>query len=142
MATFREFAIGAVLVALFAFALIGFGVQLAEQNDTNLSISDDEIINRTYSDLEDEINDISTNSNTQKDSWYSDIPVLGDATVIFQSITGITRTFFSGTVGIYNLIITLISETIGIPTVILNGVVAIIIIASLIMLWSLFKAGT
>jgi hypothetical protein len=142
MVEFKNVVIGALLVAIFAYALIGFSVQMAVDNNVNNSIMNNEVINSTYSNLETQIDDLKHSAETQKDSWYADIPVLGDATIIFQSIAGITRTFFSGFVSIYNLLIGLISKTIGFPIIILNGIVGVIIIISLLLLWSLYKAGT
>ncbi len=94
MVSFRESLIALLLISVFTVSLISFGVQLAEDNDVNNTILNNDIINRSFGNITKEINDTIVGSEFQRESWYSDVPVIGDIGLITKSLTGIARLFF------------------------------------------------
>lgn len=142
MVGFRESIISMILVAVFAFTIIGFGAQFAIDNETNKSILNDPIINKSYGDIQTQLDSSSDSVETQKDSWYNDVPVIGAINLIWKSLTGILRVFFSTFTNLYNVIVTLISTTLGIPAIVLNAINVIITISILLLLWRLVRSGS
>jgi len=140
--SFMSYIISVVLVALFAFALISFGVQLADDNSTNVSILNNNAINRSYENLEYNLSSVRDNAESQQESFFKDIPIIGEASLILGSLAGIVRVFFNSLTSFYTLFVTLISETLGIPSLILDGIVAIILISMVLLAWRVYRAGS
>ena len=141
MGDFKDYIISAILIGIFIFAFISFGIQFASENNLNTSIVNNEAINRSYVNIENELADIKTKSETQREGFFKDIPIIGDASLILTSIAGVTRVFFTSIRKVYNIVVTLIQETIGIPIIILNGFLAILLVSMVLLAWKFYKSG-
>ena len=142
MVSFRESVISIVLVGLFIFAFISFGGQIAVDNDANDSILSNPSINKAFIEINNSLEEVRVDTEEQKEAWFEDVPIVGDINLIWKSLTGIIRVFFDVVVNMYNLIVSLISETIGISPVILNTIAALLSISMLLLLWRLVRSGS
>lgn len=142
MVGFRENIINLILVAIFAFALIGFGAQFAIDNKTDISILDDPVINQSYVDIQSALENTESNAETQRESWYEDVPIIKDINLVWKSLTGILRVFFTSFTTTYNVIINFVSIGTGIPEIVLNAITAVITMSMLLLLWRLVRSGS
>lgn len=142
MASFREAAISFIVVGIFIIAIIGFGAQLALDNNTSNSILDNPAINKSFVSINESLEDIRIDADAQKEAWFKDIPIIGDIGLIWKSLTGILRVFFNIIINMYNVIIDLISETIGFPKFVVNTIAAIVTISTLLLLWRVVRSGS
>jgi len=141
MASLRENIIMAVMIGLFVFAFISFGTQLSLDNDTNNSVLDNDVINRSFFNIQSELSDTIVTAEGQRESFFKDVPIIGEISLFLKSITGVTRVFFSTLINFYNLFTTLIAETMGVSTIILNGMVALVLISTVLLAWSVYRSG-
>jgi len=135
MGDFKDYIISAILIGIFIFAFISFGIQFASENNLNTSIVNNEAINRSYVNIENELADIKTKSETQREGFFKDI------SLILTSMAGVTRIFFTSIRNVYNIVVTLIQETIGIPIIILNGFLAILLVSIVLLAWRVYRSG-
>ncbi len=142
MVGFRESVISIVLVGLFIFAFISFGGQIALDNGANNTILTNPAVNKSFIDIQSQLEEVQIDTENQKQAWFEDVPIVGDINLIWKSLTGIIRVFFDVIVNMYNLIISLISETIGISPVVLNTIAALLSISMLLLLWRLVRSGS
>ncbi len=142
MVGFRESIISIVLVGLFIFAFISFGGQIALDNNANNTVLSNPAVNQSFIDIQSQLQEVQIDTEDQKKAWFEDVPIVGDINLIWKSLTGIIRVFFDVIVNMYNLIISLISETIGISSVVLNTIAALLSISMLLLLWRLVRSGS
>jgi len=142
---FKGLIITTLLIGLFIFAIISFGINLSGSNNPNSTIMQNEVINRSYSDLESELGGLQSQAEDSRESFLSEIPVIGEITAIFKSIFGIGSTFITIIRNIYNIIIELISVGLGVGSgagkIIFGVFTTIIIIVAILLGWSVYKAG-
>ena len=130
-----------MLIGLFMFAMIGFGRQLAIDNNLNNSIMNNPNIEKAYSNLELNFSSAKNDSEIQQTSFFSKVPILGELGLIIEALSGFSRTFFNVVVNFASLPIVLIQETLGVSSVVLGGISAIIMMSLLLLVWQLYRSG-
>lgn len=130
-----------ILAGLFLFASIQLGVQLGEQNNASISILENPSINKSYVNIESELEDTTDSAESQRQSFFKDIPIVGEITLIVQSIIGIVRVFLTSIVNFFNVFFTLLEETLGIPSLVLKTLTGIILIVVVLLAWRIIKTG-
>lgn len=140
---FKDIIVGLVIIGLFAFSIINFAFQLQVNNDVNQTILDDPSLAGLNTTLRNNLGNIESTAQTQREVFEQQEAQGGTADEGFSltSIVGIVKTFFSTAIGSYNIILTLISNVFGIPPIVLNLLLGIIIIIGLIFIWRLIKVG-
>ena len=141
MNNFKGLFIGFMLVAAFSLALIGFGINLAADNEPNQTIANDPYINSTYTNIITKINTAETNINRSKVDFEEGSILENIGELIFGSIIGFGKTVGSIITGTYDLATGLIYRYLGIPPIIIS-VISIILMATIVFLaWRLYKIG-
>lgn len=138
---FKSLLIAMVLVGLFAFSMIGFGVQLASENDLNQSVLDNPALESAYPDINETLGDIHTQSGSGKTSIESESPQSEGDNFLFFSIIGTGKVFLNSVVGIGNLISNVARQVLGIPMIVMNVIIAILGISLLLYFWRLVRSG-
>ena len=139
---FKSLLVSTLLIGLFIVALLSFGINLANNNDADNILLDDPALNATFSEMEDELKAAETSSDSQKDSFFIDVPIIGEASVIFTSITGFVRVFFNMGIGIIKAVFLLIQTTLRIPPIVTGVFTSIFIIVTLFLIWKVIRVGT
>lgn len=140
---FTAILIGLLLIGLFSFSLIQFGGQFADENDANQSILDDPRISAAFGNLNTTLKTIETNASKQREGFESEDPKEGFGSLLFFSIVGAGKTFASLFVGIFNLLLTYIFQTLFGSTfsLILSAIIGVFLIIIVFYLWRVYKAG-
>ena len=138
---FKDLIIGAVLIGLFIVAIVSFNIYNAENYDNATKLTENEAFNSSFNDMSNELEGIQSTAESQKTSFFKDIPVIGEVSIVLSSIVGIAKSISSVMRNIYNLTLRLIAETLGIPVIILNVITGMIIISTILLAWKLYRSG-
>ncbi|KKL19287.1 hypothetical protein LCGC14_2466970 [marine sediment metagenome] len=140
--SFREVFITFALIGVFVFAGISFIVTTQRDNGVTNTILDNDVINRTYSNLETDLGGLSSNASTQKESFESEIPERGFGSLLIFAIVGIGRKFTGMIIGIYNIIIVLPASLLGIPSIVISVMTAILLVSLVLLAWRVYRVGS
>ena len=140
--SFRELFMVFTVVSLFVFSTISFVVVLQEENNSSTSILDNELINRTFIDLSDTISSQEESTNTSKGAFESENPQPGFGSLIIFAIVGVTKTFTGSVITIYNILIVLPLQLLGVPTQVANVLGTLIMMSLLFAAWRVYRVGS
>lgn len=141
MVKFSENLVSFALLGILVVATIGFIVSLQEDNDLTTTIRDDSIINNTYVDLSDALNDSQASATSGKDAFESEEVDRGFGFFFIFAIVGVVKTLTGMVVGIYNIIFVLPAQKLGIPQFIMNTIGAIFLALLVLQAWRVYRAG-
>ncbi len=140
--SFREVFTTFVLIGVFVFAGISFIVTTQRDNGVTNTILDNDVINRTYSNLETDLGGLSSNASTQKESFESEIPERGFGSLIIFAIVGVGNKFTGMIVGIYNILIVLPASLLGISPIVIGALTAILLLSLILLVWRVYRVGS
>lgn len=138
----KSFVVSAILVALFVFAIIGFSISISEKNDSVNPIQQDPALNKSYSQIQQQLNESQQEAEGSSNLFFEDIPVLGTVELFLGSIFKVAKTVTSSIRSVFSISFGLIQTTLGIPPIITGSLMAIIIISTIFLAWKLYKTGS
>lgn len=142
MATsFREVFVTFALIGVFVFAGISFIVTTQLDNDVENTILENEVINKTYTNLETDLGDFGSETQTQKESFESEIPERGFGSLIIFAIIGVGQRFTGMITGVYNIFIVLPASILGISPVVIGVLSAMLMVSLILLVWRLYRTG-
>lgn len=147
--SFVNLLIYGLLIMIFSVGMITFGVQLASDNNANSTILSEPAISQAYTSLNSTIVESTStldstdiNSiNSQREGFFSGIPVLEGVEATLTTIFGVIPNLFSLIIDVYDLVISIISTSIGVPPIFLNLMSGIIVLLGIFLAWRVYKAG-
>ena len=144
MANFGEFVIGILLAGLFLFALIGFGVQMAVDNPTNISITDNDVIDSAYTDISAALDKVKVNTDDNKQGFFSNLPLANTFGIVLDSVVGIGSLLVNGFMqSVFQVIANFFSKIFGLnDTVVFGLMMAFFSITAILLAWRVYRAGT
>ncbi len=142
MASFRELFITFSIISLFTFSAISFVVLFQSENDSSSSILENELINRTFTNLGSDITDQETSSNSSKEAFESEIPERGFGSLIIFSIVGVAQSFISIITTTYNVIIVLPITLLGVPFEVAKILGSILMMSLIFLAWRVYRVGS
>ena len=144
MANFGEFVIGLLLSGLFLFALIGFGVQMAIDNPTNISITDNDIIDTAYTDIDAALDKVKVDTDENKEGFFSNLPLANTFGIVLDSVVGIGSLLVNGFMqSVFQVIANFFSKILGLnDTVVFGLLMAFFSITAVLLAWRVYRAGT
>ncbi len=140
--SFREVFITFALIGVFVFAGISFIVVTQRDNGVENTILENDVINRTYSNLETDLSGFSSNASAQKGKFEEENPERGFGSLIIFAIVGIGRKFTGMIIGIYNIIIVLPASLLGIPSIVISVMTAILLVSLVLLAWRVYRVGS
>lgn len=142
---FKGLLITTLLIGLFLFAIISFGVNLSLDNNQNATILQNKAINKTFGQLGTNLSNSRSTAEGQKTATETEVPTAGSDSLLLLSIKSAIKVFSSTMTNIYNLTFGLIFETLGLSAgtgaVILGTMFAILAIVIVFLGWRVLKAG-
>ncbi len=139
--SFREVFITFALIGVFVFAGISFIVQAQLDNDIENTILENEVINKTYSNLEVDLGGFGANTTAQKGTFDTEIPERGFGSLIIFGIVGIGQKFTGMVVGVYNIFIVLPASILGVPSIVISVMTSILVVSLVLLAWRVYRAG-
>lgn len=139
--SFRETFVTFALIGLFLFAGISFIVVTQRDNDVEKTILENEIINRTFEKLETNLSGFRSQTQTQKESFESEIPERGFGSLIIFSIIGVGQRFTGMIIAVFNILIVLPASLLGISPVAIGILTSILIVSLVLLIWRVYRVG-
>ncbi len=139
--SFRETFITFALIGLLVFATISFIFGTQRENEISDTILDNPIINRTFNRLEANLSALGSESQTQKETFESEIPERGFGSLIIFSIVSTAQKSTGLLVAIYNIIIILPAQILGISPLVFSVLSSILLITLVLLAWRVYRIG-
>jgi len=140
--SFREIWTTFIIIGVLMFSMISFIVISQQNNDVENTILENPLINSTFVNLEQNLSVLEADTETQRDSFESEIPERGFGSLIIFSIVGITQKFTGLLIGIYNIFIVLPSSILGISPVVTSAMSSILLVSLLLLGWRVYRIGS
>lgn len=136
---FRKVFINMALLGLAILSILSFVIIFQADNNASEKIIDNEIINKTYYDL---YGNLSTSQSiaSQQNNIFGEVkPTESYGELQVDSVVSPTKAFKSFLLGVYNILIKLPSQFLGISTIVTSIITAILIISLIVGIWLLWK---
>lgn len=136
---FRKVFINMALLGLTILSILSFVIIFQADNNASEKIIDNEIINKTYYDL---YGNLSTSQSiaSQQNNIFGEVkPTESYGELQVDSVVSPTKAFKSFLLGVYNILIKLPSQFLGISTIVTSIITAILIISLIVGIWLLWK---
>lgn len=136
---FKKILINMSLLSLLIFSIMVFIVTTQTDNSVTTKITDNEIINDTYSDLEDSIG--SSASQTADDNFGSTTPTQQFGELEVTSIISPTKIGKTIIIGFWNTLVKLPISILGVSPAVATLIYSILIISLIIGIWAIWKGA-
>lgn len=138
---FQKLATTAVMIGIVILCTMGFIVSFQTENNVSTPIGSNPLFNKTFGNLSQNLELYKTQANGSKTAFDTENPTTGIDSLLFKSIISAGKIFNNIIGGVYTVIVVLPSVALGIPTSIMSAIAILLIIAILLGLWSVYKAG-
>lgn len=130
------------LVGVLILATINFTSLLPTENNQTSTILENDIINSTFNNLQTNLSAFRSTTQGQTEAYQQDIPERGFGSLIIFTIVGVGNTFMGLITGIYNIMIVLPSQILGVPKVVMDILGSIFLITIIFLSWRLYRVGS
>lgn len=139
---FKELTIGLIMISLFSFSLINFVIMTQQDNEVTDKVINDPALNGINDTLYDSFYNLQDTAQGQREVFEGQEAVGStDEGFSLTAIVGNVKTFFSTAMLSVNVVFSLIQRSLGIPSIVLNLLLGIIIIVTLLLIWRVIKGG-
>lgn len=140
MVNLRQFIITGLIVGIFIFAIINFGVQLSSENNANTTILENQKINSSFTSMNTTLSNTQDTLNSSETSFFSDT-IIGDAGIIIESIVGVANVATGIITAVYSLTFGMVASTLGVSSLVVSIFSAIVLITIILLSWRTIKSG-
>ena len=137
----RKIFVNFALLGLVIFGMMSFIVITQNNNDSFEKIGENDIINDTYANLYSNLSTAQLTAEQQNQLFGNVTPTESYGEVGIDSVVPPTKAFKSIVLGIYNVIIKLPAQILGIPAIVMSIISAILIIMLIIGIWAIWKGS-
>ena len=141
MAKIEKLFIGFALVGLFTLAIISFGALLQQDNDVEDSILQNDFINTTFNDLTIKLGGSKDAMGEGLSAFENETATQGVLSLIFRSIPTTGKIIRGIITGVFGVLIVLPAQLLGVSTVVVGVIEAILLVLIVLGLWRLYKLG-
>ena len=143
--------ISVLLIGLFMYALIAFGVQFQTDMNANQTIlnESDSNLNDTYGSLKTNLTGAKDTANATRTSFESEEAKSEFGSLTFKSIVGVGKSFTGTMANFFNIIFNLFKVVLGLDdddnaafTVVIGTLGAIFLVTVIFFAWRAYRAGS
>ena len=131
-----------ILIGVMFLSMMSFVIITQIDNNTEFLITNNTLINKSYGDL---INNLGSTTLTEaeiaEDTFGQITPTSPLGLVEITSIVSPTRIIQDLIIGIYNILIALPAQFLGIPEIIIAVINAILVVLLILGIWAIWKVG-
>jgi hypothetical protein len=138
---FKKTFIAFALFGLIIFGMLSFIINFQADNSSLERITDNQIINNTYYGLYSNLSNGENMAKEQNLIFGSVTPTESYGEVQIDSVVSPTKAFKSMILGVYNILIKLPSQILGISPVVTSVLSAILIMILIIGIWAIWKGS-
>ncbi len=138
---FKKLFANIVISALFVFAIMSFIIIVQIDNGANEKITDNELINSSYTHLSGNLTNVQSTGQASLDTFGTSPPErpLGELDV--SSVVAPTKLFRGMSIGTYNVLIRLPMILLGVSPIVASVISSIIILLIIIGIWAIWKGA-
>ena len=140
--SFRETWINFILIGVLVFSLISFIVVIQNENSVENGILENQLINSTFNRLAEELNASGGETQKQRGIFEKEVPVRSFGSLIIFTIVGVTQNFMSIIVTIFNILIVLPAQILGVSPVVISAIGSILIVSLVLLAWRVYRIGS
>ena len=141
-AGFRQVFITFSIIMLFVFSTISFVVIFQSENDSNNTILENELINRTFIKAGGNISSQQTSTSSSQESFEAEVPEKGLGSLIIFAIVGVVKGFTKTITQAYNLVIVLPISALGVPNAVAQILGSILMVSLVLLAWRVYRVGS
>lgn len=130
------------LVGIFVFAIISFSYNLQANNGVEDTILGDGIINKTYSNLNTDLNKFRDESQGQKTNFEEGGLSVSFGSLVLTTIGSIGKVFNGMIIGVFGILIVLPAQILGINSLVIGVIEAILLLTIMLSLWRVYRQGS
>lgn len=143
--------VSVLLVGLFMYALIAFGVQFQTDMDANQTIlnTTDSNLNKTYGNLRTNLTGAEDTANATRTSFESEEAKSEFGSLTFKSIVGVGKSFTGTMANFFNIIFDLFKVVLGLDeddtsafTIVIGTLGAIFLVTVIFFGWRAYRSGS
>jgi hypothetical protein len=136
---FKKMFINFALLGLIVFGMLSFVIIFQSDNNSTERVTNNQIINKTYNELYANLSS-SQSTASQQNAIFGDVtPTESYGEVQIDSVVSPTKAFKSIILGIYNILIKLPSQILGVSNIVGAVISAILIMLLIIGIWLIWK---
>ena len=139
--SFYDLFISFMLVGLAIFSIFAFIIISQEDNQVEDKFMDNDLMAKTYFDLNDTLSGFRGGSQAQKTLFEEENPTAGFGTILLFSIVSSGKVFNGMVMGIFNTLIKLPVVVLEVDIILVSILSTILIITIIIGLWAIYKLG-
>lgn len=137
----KEITVSILLIGLFSFALISFGLNMQLLNNAPVTLLNDSTINSSYGLLNNSYSQYQKEAQERYNASAQDNPQAGSDSILTFSIVNNARSFTTGIFTIFGIIMNLIINTLTINPIIIGVFSGLLIFIVILYTWRLFRGG-
>jgi hypothetical protein len=138
---FKKIFINFAWLGLIVFGMLSFIIILQINNNSTERITSNKIINNTYNDLYSNLSSSQSTAQNQNAIFGDVTPTESYGEVQIDSVVSPTKAFKSIILGVYNILIKLPSQILGVSPVVTAIISAILIMLLIIGIWAIWKGA-
>lgn len=142
MGQFDKLFMNFAFVGLFILAMFTFVITTQLDNDSESKITDNSLIDKSFSNLSKTLGGYSTKAQAQSTLFETENPTTGFGTILLFSIVSAGKVFKEMIVGVFNVLIELPVVFLGVNAVVVSVIGSILLFISMFGLWRVYKLGS
>lgn len=137
----KDIIIGVLLVGIFALAMITFAYQTQIDNNADNNILNEPSFKGLNNTLSDNLQIVRSDAQEQRENFETQEATGGDEGFSLTSVVSVVKKFTSMMFGTFNIITGVLSDVLGIPSIVINLIGGILIVLMVLLSWRVIKAG-
>lgn len=138
---FKKTFISFALLGLVIFGIMAFAIQFQKDNNSTERLTDNDIISETYNSLNTSLTNSQETANQQNTIFGNVTPTQSYGEVEIDSVVSPTKAFKSIILGVYNILIKLPAQVLGISEIVTAIISAILIMLLIVGIWAIWKGS-
>ena len=136
---FKEIVSAMLFFSLLIFCVLSFVINTQNLNNSPEKITDNSLINQTFSALGGNLSAAQSESQTSSDIFGEITPEQEIGVLDVTSVISPTRIFKTITVGFFNSLILLPAQILGISPIVFSSISSILLLLIIIGIWAIWK---
>ncbi len=136
---FKKIVGSMMFFSLLVFCVLSFVIDTQDLNNSPEKIIDNSLINKTFIALGGNLSDAQSGSQTSSDIFGEITPEQEIGVLDVTSVISPTRIFKTITIGLFNSLILLPSQILGINPIVFSSISSILLLLIIIGIWAIWK---
>lgn len=141
MAQFNEIFKNFAILSLMMIGLLGFVVNIQQDNEAADPVINSLLFNNTLSRLQSNVTSLQNESSKQSGLFYGEEPVPGIGSIVLFTIVGFGKTFSNILFGLFIILLNLPIIILGIDPTVASTLWSLLTVLTVTAIWGLYKWG-